>query len=271
MSDTIGVVTGAASGMGLACARSLAARCDGLVVADLAAPTEADREALGRDATLHVVRCDVTDPGEVAALARTAARAGEVRAVVHAAGVSPSMGDAARMFEVDLAGTALVVDAFEPVIAPGGAVVLFASMAAHLVVLGPPADPGLDEVLADPLAPGAAERFVASPVVGGDPGGAYAWAKRGVLRLVARKAAAYAARGARINSVSPGSIDTPMGRQELASQPAMAALVERTPVGRLGQAGDLVAAVDFLLSDAAAYVTGTDILVDGGVVASLTS
>jgi NAD(P)-dependent dehydrogenase (short-subunit alcohol dehydrogenase family) len=271
MSDAIGVVTGAASGMGLACARSLARRCDGLVVADRAGLPEAERDELGGQAELQVVPCDVTDAGAVAALARTAADAGEVRWLVHAAGVSPSMGDAAQMFRVDLVGSALVVDAFEPVIAAGGSAVLFASMAAHLITLGPAPADGLDEALADPLAPGAIERFVASPAVGDDPGMAYAWAKRGVIRLVARRAGAYAQRGARINSVSPGSIDTPMGRQELASQPAMGALLDHTPLGRVGRADDLVAAVDFLLSDAAAYVTGTDLLVDGGVVGSLTA
>ena len=178
------------------------------------------------------------------------------------------MGDARLMFSVDLVGSALLVDAFRPIMAAGGSAVLFGSMAAYLI--GDPQGEVAD-ILAEPLADGAAERFAGSDAVGGDPGVAYGWAKRGVLALVRREAAAWAAGGARINSVSPGSIATPMGRQEIAGQPMMRLLLEQTPLGRMGDEKDVVEAVDFLLSDRAAYITGTDLLIDGGVVAALTT
>jgi NAD(P)-dependent dehydrogenase (short-subunit alcohol dehydrogenase family) len=64
-------------------------------------------------------------------------------------------------------------------------------------------------------------------------------------------------------------IDTPMGRQEWDAQPMMAVLLEGTPLARLGAEDDMVGAVSFLLSDAASYVTGVDLIVDGGVVATI--
>jgi NAD(P)-dependent dehydrogenase (short-subunit alcohol dehydrogenase family) len=179
------------------------------------------------------------------------------------------MGDARTMFSVDLAGSAHIVKEFTSVMAEGGAAVLFASMAARL--LAGAVDDELEPILTDPLAPDAPERFIRSRAVQDDPAMAYGYAKQGVVRLAARHAATWGQRGARINSVSPGSIDTPMGRQELAGQPAMVALLEQTPIARLGTEADVVAAVEFLLSDAASYITGTDLLIDGGIVAALSN
>lgn len=98
---------------------------------------------------------------------------------------------------------------------------------------------------------------------------AYSWAKWGVRRLVEREAAAWGARRARICSVSPGIIDTPMGRLELDNQPMTPVMVEHIPLGRQGSPAEVAEVVPFLLSDAAAYVTGTDVLVDGGVVPTI--
>jgi NAD(P)-dependent dehydrogenase (short-subunit alcohol dehydrogenase family) len=93
---------------------------------------------------------------------------------------------------------------------------------------------------------------------------AYAWAKRGVQRLVAREAVALGPVGARINAISPGITDTPMGRREYEQQPVMKMLADNTPLGRLGRPVELAAVAAFLCSDEASFVTGADILVDGG-------
>ena len=98
---------------------------------------------------------------------------------------------------------------------------------------------------------------------------AYAWAKRGVRRLVEREASAFGSVGARICSVSPGTIDTPMGRQEFEGQPGMRQLESMAPLGRSGHADEIAVVIDFLLSDQASFVTGTDVLVDGGVCAAV--
>ena len=97
-----------------------------------------------------------------------------------------------------------------------------------------------------------------------DPGFAYALAKLGVQRTVGRAAVRWGATGARICSVSPGLTDTPMGRQELGQQPIMRSMLERTPLGRLGTPDEIAAVAAFLVSDAASFVTGIDVLVDGG-------
>lgn len=198
------VITGAASGMGLACARRLAPSSDVLVLADL---NPVDATALGIAGDVHVEQVDVV------------------------------------------------------------AAVLFASVAGH--VFPATDDMTLQDILAEPLAEDAGERFSGAPALGGDPGLAYGLAKQAVLGLARRKATSWAARGARINSVSPGSIDTPMGQQELAGQPMMREMLVSTPIDRLGTADEVAAAVEFLLSDAASYITGTDLLVDGGVTALL--
>jgi NAD(P)-dependent dehydrogenase (short-subunit alcohol dehydrogenase family) len=70
-------------------------------------------------------------------------------------------------------------------------------------------------------------------------------------------------------SVSPGIIDTPQGRQEAESQPFMQELERRTPLGRLGRADEVAAVVAFIVSDEASFLTGVDVLVDGGVCAAV--
>jgi len=264
-SSVVHVVTGAGRGMGLACARRLASAGGHLVVADV---SPIDPALFGAEHVTTVV-CDITSDDQVRELARVSGAIGPVRSLVHAAGVSPTMGDARLMFAVDLAGSARMVAAFEPLMAPGGAGVLFASMAAHLIAT---ADAGsVGDVLADPLAPGAEDSFVAADEIAGESSKAYGWAKRGVIELARRSAVPWGRRGARINSISPGTIDTPMGRQEQDAQPMMAVLLELTPMARIGSDDDIVSAVSFLLSDQASYVTGVDLLVDGGVVAAITS
>ena len=98
---------------------------------------------------------------------------------------------------------------------------------------------------------------------------AYVWAKRGVHRLVQREAITLGRRGARICSVTPGIIDTPMGRQEAAARPTNDLLVKHTPLGREGHPEEVAAAAAFLLSDEASFISGIDVPVDGGVVAAV--
>ena len=85
------------------------------------------------------------------------------------------------------------------------------------------------------------------------------------MRLVAREAVAWGMRGARICSISPGIIDTPQGRQEYDEQPAMAMMIDLTPIKRWGQPEEICNVVAFLLSEEASYMTGCDVVVDGGI------
>ena len=255
---TVAVVTGAASGMGRACVDALRGQADVLVAVDLQAPDLPGATGMA---------CDIADPSAVLALAERVRELGSFRALAHAAGISPTMGDARRMFEIDLLGTQLLLDAFEDLVVPGSAAVCFSSSSAYQVSAH--VTPEHEALLADPLAPDFLDRAVSA--AGDHSGFAYALAKVGVIRAAARAAVRWGPRGGRVSSVAPGLIDTPMGRQELAQQAEMQGMLAATPIGRLGEPGEVADVVAYLLSDAASYVSGIDVLVDGGMVQGLAS
>ena len=248
---TVAVITGAASGMGRACVESLRRVADVLVAVDLKTP--AIEGTVG-------VACDVSDAAAVDSLVARVRELGPFRALAHAAGISPTMADSRRVFEVDLVGTQLLLDAFAELVVPGSAAVCFSSSSAYQIA--PFVDADSDAMVDDPMAVDFLDRAAAAFA---DSGFAYAVAKRGVIRAVGRAAVRWGRRGGRVNSVSPGLIDTPMGRQELEQQPIMKEMLERTPLGRLGEPREVADVVAFLVSDAASFISGIDVLVDGAM------
>ena len=249
---TVAVVTGASSGMGRACVEVLRDTADHLVAVDLSVPDI--------DGTIGMA-CDIADPSAVGQLVGQVRELGSLRSLVHAAGISPSMGDARRVFEVDLVGTHHVVSEFEALVERGTAAVCFSSSAAYQIA--PFADPAHDRFLD---VPGSSEFLDEITALISDSGHAYALAKRGVVRLVGRASVRWGSLGGRINSLAPGLIDTPMGQLELSKQPMMRDMLTRTPLGRLGDPREIASAVRYLLSDEASFVCGIDLLVDGGMV-----
>ncbi|GAA4057159.1 SDR family oxidoreductase [Streptomyces shaanxiensis] len=209
---------------------------------------------------------DVSSRASVAALADLAAELGSVTEVVHTAGLSPVQAPAAAILAVDLLGVALTLEEFGRVIAPGGAGVVISSMAGHLAA---PLDAEQERVLARTPADELLDLPFVSEVTSGAVG--YGLAKRANHLHVQAAAGTWGRRGARINSISPGVISTPMGQQELAgdSGTAMRAMVDASATGRLGTPADIAAAAAFLLGPDSGFVSGTDLLVDGGVVAVL--
>jgi NAD(P)-dependent dehydrogenase (short-subunit alcohol dehydrogenase family) len=218
--------------------------------------------------TAATVHCDVTDRSAVEQLFDFAAGLGTVGAVVHTAGVSPAMGDAEYVIRTNALGTVNVNEAFYGKVGSGGAIVNVASMAAHIL----PEE--LIPVSAFPQALTDEAAFLAATLAGCDIAGAqqrsgiaYAISKNFVKWYSSAQAERFNGRGLRIVSVSPGSVDTEMGRLEEAG--GAGALVADAAVPRWGRPEEMAELFAFCVSDKAGYLTGTDILNDGGVVASI--
>ncbi len=274
---SVSIVTGAAGAMGGACAHRLADGVDILLLSDVnepaldAAAAEIERHGGAR------VELVVADLGAVDAATRLAARAGELgtfRALVHTAGLSPAMAGWQDILRVDLVGVARLLDAFLPLVEPSSVAVCVASIAGHLGAF----DPAMDALLDDALAPDLEHRFLDACGPDPDSGATYRLAKRAVIRLCEQAAIGWGARGGRVVSLSPGLIDTEMGRLELEHNPIKHWMAEVTPVsvGRRtetavlpGRVEDIAAAVAFVASDAAAFVSGCDLRVDGGLVGAM--
>lgn len=254
-------------GMGLSIARRVGAGRV-IVLADInRACLDAAADALGSDGHQVLTReVNVTSRSSVAALAEMAERAGRVMAVVHTAGLSPQQASAEAVLAVDLLGVALVLDEFGRVIAPRGAGVVIASMAARLY---PTLDPEVERQLATMPTDELLGLEACSSIT--DSRLAYPFAKRANQIRVAAAASAWAERGARINCISPGIISTAMGRVELRGESGavMQAMVDNAGLRRIGTPDDIAAATDFLLGPSASFITGTDLLVDGGVIAAI--
>jgi NAD(P)-dependent dehydrogenase (short-subunit alcohol dehydrogenase family) len=270
---TVGIATGAGRGMGLECARLLPRLVDHVILVDKDEPSvvEAAASLTAQGASAEALVADVTDREALDKLAARVAEAGTLRAVAHAAGISPSMADWRRIFEVDLIGTALLAQALRPLATPGTATVNFASMAS---VLRPdePNDAELDRLMADPLQDGFLDKMrqAAGPDIE-NTGAAYSLAKRGVKVFTQREAMRLGPQGARVVSLSPGLIDTPQGRQEAEVHPSIGRMLSQTPLARMGLGEEIAKVVTFALSDDASFLNGIDLLVDGGVIAALTA
>jgi NAD(P)-dependent dehydrogenase (short-subunit alcohol dehydrogenase family) len=264
--DEVLVVTGI-GGMGEAIARRLGSGYS-VVLADLDDARLAVVEAsLRRDGyAVQAVRTDVSSAVDVAALAESAAGVGSLRCVVHTAGVSPVQATSEQIIAVDLIGTARLLDAFEPYVGPGTVGVCIASMAGKLM----PVPPETLQLLATTPTDALHKLSVLEPSTV-EPGIAYALAKRGTQVRVEAASVTWGRRGGRVVSISPGIIATAQGGEELAgpSGDSMRGMIELSACRRLGTPMDIAAAVEFLVSPAASLITGTDLLVDGGVVAAV--
>jgi NAD(P)-dependent dehydrogenase (short-subunit alcohol dehydrogenase family) len=239
-----------------------------VVVADFSEPQlERLATALHDDGyDVHAVRVDVSSAPDVAGLAATAAELGPIRSVVHTAGVSPVHATTQQIIAVDVIGTARVLDAFEAHVQPGTVAVCIASMAGTMTTLAP------DVLRSLALTP--TDELAALPVLDPEsmiPGIAYGVAKRANHARVQAAAIPWGRRGGRVVSISPGVISTPMGQAELAGPfgDGMRAMIDMSATRRVGTPDDIAAAVEFLVSPAASFITGTDLLVDGGVIAAM--
>ena len=264
----VSVITGGAGGMGLATAK-IVGQDRTVVLADVRQDrldtVAADLTDLGITPT--IIGCDVTDREAVIRLFETAAGLGRLASVIHTAGVSPSMGDADYVMRTNAIGTLNVNEVFFETAGEGAAIINVASMAAHLL----PDD--MIPTAQFPLALRDEKAFMKNMlsacniVPEARSGIAYAFSKSFVRWYSSSQAERFNGRGLRIVSVSPGSVDTEMGRLE--EQAGAGAMVADAAVPRWGKPEEMAELFAFCASDKAGYLTGTDILNDGGVVASL--
>ena len=210
---------------------------------------------------------DVSSRASIRKLVETAVALGDVTGVIHAAGVSPSQASPKTILAVDLYGTAVVLEEFGNVIARGGAGVVIASQSGHrLGALTAEQDKSLattpaDELLSLPLL---------QPEKVKDSLHAYQLAKRGNSLRVMAEAVRWGKRGARVNTISPGIIITPLAHDELTGPrgEGYRRMVELCPVGRAGTPDEVGNVGALLMGPDGAFITGSDFLMDGGVTAS---
>jgi NAD(P)-dependent dehydrogenase (short-subunit alcohol dehydrogenase family) len=241
-----------------------------LLLADFNENTMADvaTQLRGEGYDVATQQIDIADHGSVAALADTAAGLGEVTRVIVAAGVSPVQASTQRVLEVDLAGTAYVLEEFGRVISPGGSGMVIASMAGHM---GDGYPKELEHALAYTPAAELLDLAALDPDTVGNSGAAYALAKRANALRVQAAAVTWGARAARVNCLSPGIISTPLAQDEMSGPNAAgyAAMIRTSAAGRMGtpvEIGDIAA---LLLGPDGAFITGADLLIDGGVIAAM--
>jgi NAD(P)-dependent dehydrogenase (short-subunit alcohol dehydrogenase family) len=230
--------------------------------ADAAAKTLSDA---GFDVITATV--DVSSHVSVHALVQAATALGDVSGVIHAAGVSPSQASPETILKVDLYGTALVLEEFGNVIAHGGAGVVIASQSGHRL-------PPLSVQQNAALATTPVEELLDLPMLQAnqikDSLHAYQISKRGNSLRVMAEAVRWGSRGARINTISPGIIITPLANDELKGPrgPGYRRMIEVSAAGRAGTPDEVGTVGALLMGPDGAFITGSDFLMDGGVTAA---
>ena len=241
-----------------------------ILLADIKAESAQSAEEILSKAgfTVSTAVVDVSSRQSVQNLARTATELGDIKGVIHTAGLSPSQAKAQDILRVDLYGTAVVFEEFGKVIAPGGSAVVIGSQSSHRLNVD-----ALTQSQADVLATLTPEALLDLPFVKEIDDSLYAYqiSKRGNALRVMAEAVKWGNRGARINCISAGIIFTPLAYDELTSPERgefYRNMLEKSPAGRGGTPDEIGALAEFLFGPAGTYISGSDILIDGGVMAS---
>ena len=258
------VITGGAGGIGQACAKSF--KNQPTIITDYCQEKLDKSVELLKKEGLEVsgIACDITNESDIAKLVKFVADAGSMKALIHTAGVSSTIKDLKKIYTINLVATEYLVDAFYGLAEKDSVAILLSSMMAHTIS---PYEK-YDEALANPQEPGSFETV--SQFVNDDSSIMYNFVKRGVILLTYKNVDKWGEKGARILSVSPGVIETPMGLKAAEEYPErMEAIKQATPLKRNGKPEDIADVIYFLSGDGARYITGTDILIDGGVIQNI--
>lgn len=261
------VITGGGSGMGLELAK-LVDKDNKIILVGRSVEKLQDAikelETLGLEA--EGFPGDVSDRESIKELVKHCLDQGNIKALVHAAGVSPHMTDGKTIFDINAAGTVNINEEFASNMKENSVILNVASMSAYMV----PEDRvpvdlyklALDSVEAFEKG---AEQMLSMMPEEQKSGGAYSISKNFVKWYTEKMAIKYGPKGIRVVSISPGTIATPMG--ELEGEQA-ASFAINGPLQRVGKPEEIAKMMKFMISDDASYLTGTDILYDGGSVAA---
>lgn len=267
MMKQICIVTGGGSGMGLETAKLVGRDQKIILVGRTISKLQNALDtlhALGIEA--EAFPCDAGNREDVDKLARYAAAQGTVKTVVHAAGVSPNMADALEIFKINAMGTINIDEAFGAVMGEGGCILNVASMSGYMLPESNVPRQVYALALTDLVAfEGAAAQMLAAVPQERRTGMAYSVSKNFVSWYSAKMAVRYGKKGIRVVSISPGTFKTPMGEVE-GEEAASFALAGA--LGRVGEPEEIAKMIAFMVSDECSYLTGVDILYDGGSIAA---
>ena len=211
------------------------------------------------------IKCDLGSKEDILALVEFATSKGEVMDVVNAAGVSPSQAPVEEILRVDLYGTSVLLEELGKVIAEGGSGIVISSQSGHRL-------PALPEEQNQALACTPVEELLELPFLKAidDTLKAYQYSKRCNVLRVMMEATRWGRRGATVNSISPGIIITPLANDELHGPRKQGYLdmINGMPARRAGTPDEVGDLAEFLMSSRGRFISGADLLIDGGCTAS---
>lgn len=213
------------------------------------------------------VEMDLSSRSSILALIAEAQKYGKISMLVNAAGVSPSQASIETILKVDLYGTAVLLEEVCKVIKPGGVGVTISSQSGHRM---PALTPEEDEQLATTPTEQLLSLDILQPQNIRDTLHAYQMAKRCNVKRVMAEAVKWGERGAKVNSISPGIIVTPLALDEFNGPRGdfYKNMFAKCPAGRPGTADEVANVAELLMSSKGAFITGSDFLIDGGATAS---
>ena len=213
------------------------------------------------------VEMDLSSRSSILALIAEAQKYGKISMLVNAAGVSPSQASIETILKVDLYGTAVLLEEVGKVIKPGGVGVTISSQSGHRM---PALTPEEDEQLATTPTEQLLSLDILQPQNIRDTLHAYQMAKRCNVNRAMAEAVKWGERGARVNSISPGIIVTPLALDEFNGPRGdfYKNMFAKCPAGRPGTADEVANVAELLMSSKGAFITGSDFLIDGGATAS---
>lgn len=211
------------------------------------------------------IKSDLGSKEDIFAVVAEAVKWGEVKFLINAAGVSPSQAPVSEILRVDMYGTSVLLEEFGNVIAEGGSAIIISSQSGHRL-------PALPQEQNDALAMSRPEDLLKLDFVQeiDDTLKAYQYSKRCNVLKVAYEATRWGKRGATVNSISPGIIITPLANDELHGprKDGYLKMIQTSPAGRAGTPDEVGDLAEFLMSSRGRFISGTDILIDGGTTAS---